>query len=285
MRENQGELTIRFAVPADTPEVIALWSICFPGDEGFRDYFFANLYDPACNLLLLRGDKLCAMAQMLPYRMQSGCKTEAVTYIYGACTHPDCRRQHLMDTLLRRSFELDREMGRAASVLIPQEAWLFDFYAQFGYQPTLFVSDRQYTEKPEDAPCLLREAQAADLPAIDALFHAQMWPGTYLCRNEAEWRKQFDLFTCCGGAVLCTGPVGAPDGYAFVWISDTQVWAQEFVCAPGAEPGLAAALMERFERPECTLTGLGFSNRQPLGCVLRHDGAQPADGYINLMLN
>lgn len=69
---------------------------------------------------------------------------------------------------------------------------------------------------------------------------------------------------------------GAPDGYAFVWPSDTQVWAQELVCAPETELGFVAALMERFNRPACHVTGLGFSNRQPLGCVLRHDGARPA---------
>lgn len=285
MRQNQEKLTIRFAVPEDTPAVVGLWSVCFPGDEGFQDYFFAHLYDPGCNLLLLRGDKLCAMAQMLPYRMQNGCKTEKVTYIYGACTHPDCRRQHLMDTLLRRSFELDCEMGRAASVLIPQEAWLFDFYARFGYVPALYVSDRQYTEKPDAAPCSLRSAQAEDLSVMDALFHAQLWKGAYLCRDEAEWRKQLELFSGCGGEVLCTGPAGAPDGYAFVWPYDTQVWAQELVCAPETEQGFVAALMERFDRPACHVTGLGFSNRQPLGCVLRHDGARLADGYMNLMLN
>ena len=35
-----------------------------------------------------------------------------------------------------------------------------------------------------------------------------------------EWRKQLELFTKCGGEVLCTGPEGAPDGYAFVWCSE-----------------------------------------------------------------
>lgn len=285
MRQNQGKLTIRFASGADTEAVIHLWSICFPGDEEFRDYFFSELYIPQRNLLLLRGDKLCAMTQMLPYRMQSGADTEAVTYIYGACTHPDCRRQHLMDTLLRRSFELDREMGRAASVLIPQEAWLFDFYARFGYEPTLFVSDRQYPAKPNAVPCTLRAAQEEDLSAMDALFHAHLWDGAYLCRDEAEWRKQFDMFTRCGGEVLCTGPVGMPDGYSFVWCSDTQIWAQELVCAPEAEGSWVTALMERYQKTDCTVTGLGFSDRQPLGCVLRHDGTHPAEGYINLMLN
>ncbi len=284
-----------------------------------------------------------------------------------------------MDMLLHRSFELDCEMGRTASVLIPQEAWLFDFYAQFGYAPTLFASDHRYKEKPaapacplrsaqgEDlsamdllfhahlwdgtylcrdekewrkqlelftnAPaCPLRSAQGEDLSAMDLLFHAHLWDGTYLCRDEKEWRKQLELFTKCGGEVLCTGPEGAPDGYAFVWCSETQIWAQELVCSAemeqawvaalmeryrkmdctvtGAPDGYAfvwcsetqiwaqelvcsaemeqawvAALMERYRKMDCTVTGLTFASRQPLGCVLRHDGTQPMEGYMNLMLN
>ena len=52
---------------------------------------------------------LCSMAQMLPYKMQNNDKIEQVTYIYGACTHKDYRRQHLMDNLLNYSFELDKK--------------------------------------------------------------------------------------------------------------------------------------------------------------------------------
>ncbi len=285
MRQNQNEVTIRFATSEDTAAVIELWSICFPGDEEFRDYFFSRLYMPEQNLLLLCENKLCAMTQMLPYRMQNGSKTENITYIYGACTHPDFRRRHLMDMLLHRSFELDCEMGRTASVLIPQEAWLFDFYAQFGYAPTLFVSDHRYKEKPAAPACPLRSAQGEDLSAMDLLFHAHLWDGTYLCRDEKEWRKQLELFTNCGGEVLCAGPEGAPDGYAFVWCSETQIWAQELVCSTEMEQIWVAALMERYQKTDCTVTGLTFSSRQPLGCVLRYDGTQPAEGYINLMLN
>ena len=68
-----------------------------------------------------------AMVQMLPYRMTVGGVSREVTYIYGACTDPAHRRKGYMARLLERSFELDREAGRIASVLIPAEKWLFDF--------------------------------------------------------------------------------------------------------------------------------------------------------------
>lgn len=285
MRQNQAELTIRFAADSDTPAVIALWELCFPGDSGFQKYYFENLYHPGNNLLLFKGNTLCAMAQMLPYSMQNGCVTETVTYIYGACTHPDFRRQHLMDALLHRSFALDREMGRAASVLIPQEEWLFGFYAQFGYVPALHASYQRYAVNQAVRPCALRPASEDDLSEMDALFHARLWEGTYLCRDQGEWRKQLRMFQGCGGEVLCAEQDGALVGYAFVWHADGRIWAQELVAAAGMEERFAAALMARYGRESCDVTGLQFSHQQPLGCVMRHDGAQPADGYINLMLN
>ena len=81
-----------------------------------------------------------AMVQMLPYRMTVGGVSREVTYIYGACTDPAHRRKGYMAQLLERSFELDREAGRIASVLIPAEKWLFDFYKPFGYEPFFHIS-------------------------------------------------------------------------------------------------------------------------------------------------
>ena len=35
---------IRFAAQQDLNAVIDLWTRCFPGDEAFREWFFANIY-------------------------------------------------------------------------------------------------------------------------------------------------------------------------------------------------------------------------------------------------
>ena len=284
MRQTE-EITIRFAADRDTPSVFALWSLCFPGEEAFRDYFFAHIYDPAHNLLLLRGGQLCAMAQMLPYTMQNGTQAETVTYIYGACTHPDCRRQHLMDRLLHRSFAIDREQGRAASILIPQEAWLFDFYAQFGYQKTFFVSNTAVQSAVQAAPPAVRPAADDDLSAMDALYHGALPHGPYLHRTAEEWHKQLALFSNTGGEVLCAVQNGAVTGYAFIWPGEREIWAQEIVCAPQERDRWIAALQQRYGSPACRLTGPQFAEKQALGCMLRYDRTAPAPGYINLMLN
>ena len=129
---------IRVAGPADTGCIRALWEVCFPDEGGFNDWFFAHHFDPARTLLSCEGDMLCAMVQMLPYQLTENGRQAEITYIYGACTDPAHRRQGHMARLLEQSFALDRQAGRAASALIPAEAWLFDFYRPFGYEPFFF---------------------------------------------------------------------------------------------------------------------------------------------------
>lgn len=131
---------MRFAEKGDFPVVRALWETCFPDEGGFNDYFFTHFYKEKYTLLYLEGETLVAMVQMLPYRMTVGGLSREATYIYGACTDPAHRRKGYMARLLERSFELDREAGRIASVLIPAEKWLFDFYKPFGYEPFFHIS-------------------------------------------------------------------------------------------------------------------------------------------------
>ena len=130
---------IRFAGPQDLAQIRALWDVCFPDSSGFNEYFFAHIFDFHKTLLLEQQGVLCAMLQMLPYRLSVDDETCEATYIYGACTAPDARRKGYMSRLLDHSFALDRAEGRAASILIPAEPWLFDFYRSFGYKSGFYV--------------------------------------------------------------------------------------------------------------------------------------------------
>ena len=156
---------IRFAAQADLPAIRELWEQCFPDDTGFNPYYFRHHFSLEHTLLYLVNSTVAAMVQMLPYTLQLGQDlSAAATYIYGACTHPGYRRQHLMSQLLTESFALDRAQGRAASMLIPQEDWLFDFYRPFGYQPLFSVHADCATVKPQ-LSSRLRPLTAQDLAA------------------------------------------------------------------------------------------------------------------------
>ena len=115
---------IRFAEQRDLPAIYSLWETCFPDEGGFNGYFFSHLYEPQHTLLLMQENTLCAMLQMLPYTLSVNGEPREITYIYGVCTHPAHRRRGYAAELLERSFALDKEKKRAASILIPAEKLL-----------------------------------------------------------------------------------------------------------------------------------------------------------------
>lgn len=277
---------IRFAASDDTPAVRSLWEICFPAEDHFNDYFFDRIYQPHCNLLLLRDGAICAMTQMLPHTLVTDGVEEAATYIYGACTHPDCRRQHLMARLLHRSFEIDRQAGRAASLLIPQEDWLYAFYESFGYRTCFYTAEQRFEkDNCQMEGLFIRPMEMRDLPAVCALYDEALRGRSTIVRPVDFWRQQIDLFDACGCGAFCAVVGEQVVGYAFVWPMKDGLWAQECVALPRWRQAFVAALLQRLGGQKCRITGPYNESVDPIGCMLRYDGKAQPDGYLNLMLN
>ena len=270
---------IRFADNKDLEAVVSLWKRCFPGDEAFTAWFFRRIYDPAVTLVDEEDGALCAMLQMLPYQLRDVRGVRPVTYIYGACTAPEYRRQHRMDRLLQDSFALDQATGRAASILIPQEGWLYDFYAQFGYQ-TAFYTDSitvQRAEKPDRTAVRLK---AADIPAMRERYEA--CSHMRLMRTEKDWLAQLELFDALGVGAYGIKRNGRLTAYAFVWQDGARkLWAQE-ACGEDLSQ-LAQAVLHSTQCDEMRLTTVG--SRQPLGCIRYYDDTPVQAGYFNLLFN
>ncbi len=117
-------------------EVIRLWKDCFEDTEEFIQLYFERKYKGENTLLyrIVEGEALGAL-QMLPYPMTYAGSCIDISYISGACTIAKARNEGIMKRLLLRAFE---EMGKrnvVMSTLIPQEAWLFDYYRRLGYAP------------------------------------------------------------------------------------------------------------------------------------------------------
>lgn len=277
---------IRFACPQDMPDIIRLWDQCFPDEGGFNPYFFENLFAPACTLLLLEEGRLCAMTQMLPYRLRTPLGNEEVTYIYGACTALEMRKRGYMAQLLQHSFTLDRQAGRAASILIPQEEWLFGFYRKFGYQPAFFVTEECYTTPKETThtSAALQTLSSSDVLALQHFYEVQSRNiACAILRDTDQWKQQLKMFSTLGAGAyaLKDSEIRA---YAFVWKTDEGLWAQEmFSDGSESEEALCAALCHRLNTPSLRVTKSGLS--RALGCAKFYDNRPALQGYINLMFN
>ncbi len=264
---------IRFARPQDAADIRRLWEVCFPDEGGFNDYFFAHHFDLSNTLLSIEDGALCAMVQMLPYRLMMDGREAEITYIYGACTAPAHRRQGHMARLLEHSFALDREAGRTASVLIPAEKWLFDFYKPFGYEPFFYIEKREISR--EGSGILPRRLTQADIPQMAALYDAYAGP-CRIARDAAYWQAQLAMFDA-----LAKGAYGWFDGerltaYAFCWEDN----AQEALGMTAAQAQGLLSVLER-DRLDIVTAGQGTA----LGCIKWHEGHTAPLGYMNLMFN
>lgn len=278
---------IRFAQPQDMPEIISLWNQCFPDEGGFNPYFFNNLFKLEHTLLLLEDDKLCAMTQMLPYWLRTPVCAEEITYIYGACTAPEMRKRGYMAQLLQHSFTLDHKAGRIASILIPQEKWLFDFYRKFGYRSAFFVDEEQYImpEKATHTSAALQVLTPADIPKLVRCYEARTCDIPYtILRDTNQWKQQLEMFAALGVGAYALKGSSEIRAYAFVWKTDEGLWAQEMIAdSLKNEQALCAALCCHMNTNSLRITKSGLS--RALGCAKFHDSRPVLQGYINLMLN
>ncbi len=125
---------IRLASIEDEKAVRQLWKICFDDTEAFMNLYFTEVYKAENTLLYCEDDKIVASLQMLPYGFTFNGIIIPITYISGACTLPAYRSRGLMGKLLKASFAVMQERKIPLSVLIPAEDWLFDYYANYGYE-------------------------------------------------------------------------------------------------------------------------------------------------------
>lgn len=273
---------IRFAEEADRTAVMTLWNRCFHDDPTFAEWYFANRYRPEETLLLIEDNTLCAMVQMLPYSYRNGAAVSEVTYIYGACTAPEQRFKGYMATLLQESFRIDVQRGRTASVLIPAEPWLFDFYKKYGYETAFAVTDRliSFDGQPH-FDGTVRSLTEEDCGAMQKLYE-ELLTVPHLTRSEQDWRDQFRMFLALNGMVLgWFSDTGALLGYAFIWKTPEELWAQELMSVQPEE--MAQQILRHCGELEIKITTPG--EQRALGCLRPHTKDEVWPGYFNLLFN
>lgn len=114
-------------------QVRALWKICFEDTDAFVDLYFRMRYTDRINHVIEKDGKVIAALQAIPYPMTYGGQLLPVSYISGACTHPDYRNYGAMRELLKQVHRRMYEEGVCFSTLIPAEEWLKGYYARSGY--------------------------------------------------------------------------------------------------------------------------------------------------------
>ncbi len=256
---------IDFAQPKDTEEIRKLWDIAFPEEPLFNDWFFENYFKAENCLVLKKEGKISAMAQLLPYEIQGAGK---VSYIYGAATDPSYRRQGLMRRLLEKSFELDKQRGAVASILIPQNKELFDFYRRLGYETRFFVNIKG-TEPCKTEGYTLKSADCEDIPFMDKLYRESQTD--YIIRDCNYWVTQIEMFK-------------ALDGDCYILLRDNKPVAYGFYTDNYIQEGMGEVNTLAYLAGADKYVSLADKNNTPIGMAYPY-GDFPQRLYLNLMFN
>ncbi|MDD9146960.1 GNAT family N-acetyltransferase [Sporolactobacillus sp. CQH2019] len=285
-------MIIRYASSGDLSEIQHLWALGFPGEEEFSRIYFRDYFNLQNTLIVQDRGKLCAMLQVFPYLLKIGRRVDRVSYIYGACTHPQYRGRGIMRFLFANVERLRRTAGDAATVLIPQERRLFDYYRRLGYKQGFFIKNSQWTIRPGNRSDVnLRQAEYKDVERMNALYeHNVRLTDGFIVRLRDDWLKQMALFRATGGDVFYLDRHGECAAYGFVSEKKGLPWIQEG-CAMDSKglSDLANGIGSAYGREQVLLStcvSYGESG-EPIGCIKFLSSERPIcfSGYMNLMYN
>ena len=249
-------LILRRATSADKSAVMDLWQTCFHDDPRFLELFFSRKFSPDRCCVVVRGERLCAALQHLPYTLSLWGGEEPMSYWAGLSTYPEERGRGFMGALMTHAFTLLCRRGFLLVSLIPAEKSLYDYYGRFGFETAFYC--RKY----------LYEINGV-LPASDAVldntFDSEWLSGewcrltmAYSCRVLHD-TDDFDVVRTdvrlAGGDVWVTSVAGTATAVAVVVPRGDSLIILD-ICADGemAMAGIISALCRRYSPRRLSLS-------------------------------
>ncbi len=284
-------MPIRFAIPEDRKVIQSLFEMCFPEDPLFNRWFFKEYFKIENTLLYLENDKIVAMLQMYPLKLKMNQFVYPVHYLFGVCTHPNHRKKGYMEKILEYACHLGREKGDIASVLIPQEKWLFNLYRKYGYEPKFTTSVMKMEVESMAINAVVEEVTVKNLEEVIRLYEMNMNEQmSYILRTKEYWLLQKAMFQATEGKIYSLKRQNKYIAYGFIWIYENELWIQEgFGMSQEALILLANAVAQKENKKYMTITTAFIKNRDPvpLGCIkfLQNEIKSDISGYMNLMFN
>lgn len=120
-----------------------MWKTCFGDPDNYMELYFKDKYRPQNTLIYHEGEKAVASLQMLPYSFTFHGIEIPSLYLSGVCTLPEYRKRGYTRALLIEGFNVARERGVPLMFLVPQEQWLMNLYAKYGFAQTFDPGEKE----------------------------------------------------------------------------------------------------------------------------------------------
>lgn len=124
---------IRLATEQDIVQLKQLWDESFDDPMNYLDFIYSKAADPSDTLVYDNGNMIISMMTLIPVNFVYGEYVVRTIYIYGAATHPRFQNKGLMTRMLTYAEDHARMLDCHLCVLVPGEAYLFDYYRDRGY--------------------------------------------------------------------------------------------------------------------------------------------------------
>lgn len=194
---------IRQPLDSDLPALISLWQEAFGDSEEEAAFYFRQRHQHQNMLVWQEGEQLAGMLSMLPLLLQSHAKSYRARYVYAVATARSHRGQGISTRLLEAAHQAIEKEGGMASVLVPAEPSLFDYYAKRGYHTAFMIDQLEINGEDllgqdvqgQAMPCSAFEyAALRDKAFVNSSLYAR-W-------DEAALRYISQGVTAAGGAML-----------------------------------------------------------------------------------
>jgi predicted acetyltransferase len=225
-------MQFRRATDKDRKAIESLWAYCFEKpDEPFFRWYFSRLCRPEDVVVADQDGQIAADLHLRPYDICLRGEPIPVDYIVGVSTHPAARGSGIARALLKNSFRISRDSGKAAVILMPSEA---SFYRPLGF--SYYVHQWQRRATPEHMAQIATRAEKAMtlsspdqweiLSEIYDVFTSTR--NGYAMRGEDSWRRHIEGQLEEGYIAVVYDNEG-PAGYLFYGIEDRTLKAGEMV--------------------------------------------------------
>ena len=277
---------IRYGNKDDITAIKELWYTTFDDDKAFSDYFFEYIFDIKYTLLYIENNSLVSMLQALPYKIATNSFNKItdssaefnnansidVTYIYGAATNKAHRGKGLMKALINKSFELDSNNGRFASILIPAEPSLFNYYKTLGYDASFYINKDTYTPTNSIFSSDVILATTDSISILESIYTGS------IIRDKTYWLKQIQMTKTLGSKIYILS------NRAYAFVADSCNIQELMYKDAEAKNILLSHISADLNTSKINIIEKG--NTTPFGMIKYHKNIDKGQNmYMNLMYN
>ncbi len=215
-----------------------------------------------------------------------------VTYIYGACTSDRFRKLGLMSQLLDFSFKEDIKNNKAASILIPANLSLFDFYKKFGYIPAFFtdeiIEDKifpNFMNKNNLTYLSIKKADLSSCEAMSKIYENALKDCPHILRSPEYFKTQINMFNSLGGDVYILENNETQLGFCFI-NNEKIPFVQEILTIDNNSylSEFKSLIFNSYAKDKIKFST--FGTKKPIGMIKYHSSEQNYfKSYMNLMYN